>query len=184
MDIEYERTMDDLIEFHLFHYAHSGSIRRQTLTWRVVMAFLTALLPFGIIFLLYRQVTPLLFLLSLLGGALIFFIYPYLDQKSITGRLKKMLSEGNNQAILGHQAMSLSPEGIFSKSQTGESKLNWASIDKVVQSEKYIFLYISSTNAIVIPTRVFATENQRQEFMSYVTVHVEQKSENGQPRAS
>lgn len=184
--IEHERTVEDLIEFSLFHVAHSPSFQRQILSWQIAMALLTTILSLSVNYLLYRQFafTPIPFIVSILAGALVFFIYPYLNRKSMIGRLKQMLSEGNNKTMLGNQVITTSPEGIFCKSQAGESKLNWSSIDKVMQNEKYIFLYISSTNAFVIPTNAFATENQRQEFLSYIKAHMEHKIESGQPTAS
>jgi hypothetical protein len=181
MNIEYERTMDDLIDFHLFHYAHSKVIRQQSLGWRILMTLFTVLTPIVVLFLLYRHLLMPVLVMSALGGALIFFLYPYLERRSIVGRLRKLVSEGDNSAILGHQAISLSPDGIFNKSQSGEGKLNWSSISKVTRTEKHIYLHIGAMNAVVVPTRAFASGAQREEFLSYVDAHLDGTAGSSRP---
>jgi hypothetical protein len=104
-----------------------------------------------------------------------FFIFPYLNKAEVIRGLRKATTEGDNKALLGHQTISLSPDNILVKTQSSESKYTWASINKIVQSDKYIFLYISSISAIAIPGKAFSTENELQEFVSYVDIYREKR---------
>ena len=60
MIVEYERTLEDLVEFNLFHITHSPSLQRQILLWRVFFALLTTFLSLGVIYLFDsdRRFTP------------------------------------------------------------------------------------------------------------------------------
>ena len=175
MNIEFERTIQDVIDFNLFHMAHSPSIKRQLLLMQVLTGLLVIPLPFGIVYLVYHSMNAVIVVFSILAGVLVFVLYPQVARKSTINRIKKMLSEGNNNALLGRQVVSLSPEGIFVKNQTAESKINWSTVDKVTENDKHVYLYTSSINALVIPKNDFQSEKEKQEFLAYVNKHRQQK---------
>jgi hypothetical protein len=178
MIIEYESTPEAMVEFNLFHMAHSPSLQRQILLGRVFCSLLTIFLSLGVLYLLDsdKYLTSFEYLLSIIGGIVAFFIYPSLNRATIIRRIRKLLSEGDNKAFFGHQTITVSPEGLFSKTQVGESKLNWTAIDKVVQNGDYIFIYNSAVSAIVIPKVAFPTDEAKQEFLDFIdTKHGEQK---------
>jgi hypothetical protein len=171
MNVEYERTFDDLIEFNLYHIAHSPSLRKQILMTRVFYFLLMTITSGSVVYLVGRESNPLPYILCILAGVVTFIVYPVFERRSMTGRLKKVLAEGDNKAILGPQMISLTPEGLFCKTPASEEKLNWSIIDKVAQNEKYIFLYISSTNAFMIPKKAFSSGTLQKEFLAYVDAH-------------
>jgi hypothetical protein len=175
MNIEFERTIQDVIDFNLFHMAHSPSIKRQLLLMQVLTGLLVIPLSLGILYLAYHTINAFMVIVSILGGALAFVLYPQSNRKSTINRIKKMLSEGNNNALLGHQVVTLSPEGIFVKNQSAESKINWSTVDKVSENDKHVYLYTSSINALVIPKNCFQSEKEKQEFLEYVKKHHQQK---------
>jgi hypothetical protein len=173
VEIEFERTLDDLVEFNLFHMQHSPSTQRQMLITRIFEAISTMLLSLGLIYVVFQMLSFNSFLISITWGIVIFALYPFLSRINLVRRLRKLYNEGDNKAIFGHQSLTLSPEGIMSKNHATETKYNWMSIKKVAQNEKYIFLYTAATVAIVIPTLAFASETQRKEFLNYVFSHIQ-----------
>jgi hypothetical protein len=177
MNVEYERAIEDLVEFNLFHEAQSPSLQKQILLTQVISAFLVILLSLSGIYFFTHQLSLLTFIPCVLGGIYIFFRYPHIHRASQIRTLRKLFGEGDNTALLGHQVVSVSPEGIFTQSQAGESKLNWQSIYKVAQNNKYVFLYIGTANAIGIPKTAFPTEQALQEFLNYINTHGSKKSE-------
>jgi len=173
MVVEYERTLDDLIWFNQFHIAHSPSIKRQILLWRISFSLLTVFLSLGVMYLISRNkpLSYLAYTISVIGGFFIFLIYPSLNRSSIIRRTRKLLSEGDNKPILGHQTITVLPEGLFCKTYSGESRLNWSSIHKIEGDKTYIFLYISAINAIIIPKRAFLTKKSEEEFMNLIDIY-------------
>jgi hypothetical protein len=155
--------------------AHSPSIKRQLLLMQVLTGLLVIPLVFSIVYLVYHSMNAFTVVASILAGVLVFVLYPQVTRKSTINRIKKMLSEGNNNALLGRQVVSLSPEGIFVKNQTAESKINWSTVDKVTENDKHVYLYTSSINALVIPKNCFQSEKEKQEFLEYVNKHRQQK---------
>jgi hypothetical protein len=174
--IEFERKLDDMIQFNLFHLAHSPSSQRQI--W--IMRFLTALLVFpliqSLIYLANHSLNLSDYVISFLCGILMFIGYPYINQAFTVRSLRKMLGEGENTTMLGRCTISLTPEGIFSKTANSEGKLNWTTVQKTVQNDHYIFMYTGAVNAIVIPKKAFATDKSQEEFLDYVSANVKNKN--------
>ncbi|MHB8855270.1 MAG: YcxB family protein [Bellilinea sp.] len=176
--VEFERTVEDTIEFNVFHMSHSPSIRQRALFAQIIVAVLVFIVSLAVRYLLNldkRALTYFDYALFLVLSVASFFIFPYLNKAEVIRGLHKATKEGDNKAILGHQTISLSPDHIIVKTQSSESKYTWDSIDKVVQSDKYIFVYISSISAIAIPGKAFSTENELQEFANYLDIYREKR---------
>ena len=130
--VEYERTIEDIIEFNLFHMSHSPSIRRRTLTTQIIVALFVFIvgLAIGYIFSPETRVLTIFdYVAALIGSVTSFSVVPYLNRLEVIRGLRKASSEGDNSAILGHQTITLTPENISIKTQGAESKFNWSSIE-------------------------------------------------------
>jgi len=172
--IEYERTLDDLVKFNLFHIEHSPTIRRQLLLARMLVTILTPILSLGAMYIVDRDknLPPYAYIISLIGGVIIFFLYPYINRSAIIRRTKRLLDEGSNRAIIGKQQITTSDEGLLCETGTGSSRINWSSIEKVTQNDEYIFLYIGAINAVVVPKKAFPNFQDQFEFLDIVNTRV------------
>jgi YcxB-like protein len=168
MNIEYDRTIDDLIEFNMFHISHSPLIKRQLLIAQVIMAVLITIMILSLSYIVETRLTPIAYILGTLSGILVFIAYPDIYRASTIRRVRTLLNEGSNKSMLGRQIVYLSPEGIFCRTGAGESKINWSAIVKVIESDKYFFLYTGSINALLIPKGSLHTEKEQQDFLAYV----------------
>ena len=169
MVLEFDRTIDDIIDFNLFHQDHSPSIKKQMWAYRVLFTLLIAFVPIIITYFMRDLVFTLNTILGLLVSVLFFVAFPNMARRSTAQRVQSMLNEGVNNSILGHCVMTLSPEGISTKAVGSESRIDWSKITKVSESEKHIFLYIGSINAYVIPKTAFTNDDVKREFLNYVS---------------
>lgn len=176
MKIEFERTQEDFLEFNLFHISHSPTIRRQVLLNQVAMGVLIFVGSIGGIFLSVGYLPTSIYIVAPVVSILASFAYPYIYRRSVIRQAQKLLKEGSNKSLLGHHEISLSSDGIFYKSLAGETKLNWQSVEKVLQNDKYIFMYIGAINALVVPKSAFASSHQQKEFLDYVNSNAGQLS--------
>jgi len=176
MNIEFERTQEDLIAFNLFHISHSPSIQRQVLIMQITMAALIFVLSMSITFMRVRYLSLSSYIVGAVFSVVAYFVWPYIYKWSVIRQAQKMLKEGNNKSLLGTTIMSLSSDGIFYKMLASESKLNWSSVDKVLQNDKYLFIYIGAVNALVIPKNAFTSNRQQKEFLDYVNSNAVQET--------
>lgn len=186
MDIEFEFTVDDYIEFHLFYLSNSELHRLLPLSIRVIIACTV------FFFIVNMGYSLLSFVIGIIAGIFILAIVPSLNRKSLIRQIKKVVSKDKKkyilgaahwvQALIGHQVISLSPDSIVCISQDIEIKLNWSTIIRVMQNDHYIFLPFHPSEALVIPKRAFSTEKSLQEFLEYINAHIESNSEDNQSK--
>lgn len=174
MEIEYERTLDDMVQFNLFHFEHSPTMRRQVLFMQIFLAGFVVLSSFLLVYLFDRdkQLHVASYLVFLLAGVSVFFLYPAFNRAEIAKRTTKLLSEGNNAAVLGPQRLPVSQAGLQVVTAAGDGHVNWSAFEKLAQNDEYIFLYIGAANAIVIPKRAFTDAGTQEKFLTQLTQHI------------
>ena len=55
-----------------------------------------------------------------------------------------MLNEGNNAYSLGPWSIKLSEDGIVTSNKFSESKTKWEGIEKIIEGEEHIFIYVGT----------------------------------------
>ncbi|MFN8387301.1 MAG: YcxB family protein [Anaerolineales bacterium] len=176
MDIEFERTEEDMVEFNLFHINHSPTIKRQLFAAQITMAVLIFIASMYIVYLQTRYLPVISYVAGAVLSIGVGLIYPYIYKQRTIKQARKLFREGSNKSLLGRHEMQLSPDGIRYKTIASESKTNWSSIEKVLQNDKFIFMYIGAINAFVVPKSAFASSEKQKEFLDYVNSNVNQAS--------
>ena len=58
--------------------------------------------------------------------------------------------------------------GIIQQTPYNRSEIYWKGIDRIRKSRNYIFIYIMSSGALIIPKKSFQDENHVEIFLSYI----------------
>ena len=170
MELEFELLEEDYINFNIDHAKKSSSLKKNILMQRILGPVLFLIFPF--IIRGYTEI-PMWYWVTIFGivSVVWFIYYPKYFNWEMTRRVKKMLNEGSNENILNRRKIILSDEGILEKSLIGESNVSWNQVDKVEESNEYIYIYISSISAHIIPKRIFKDENEKQMFIREISKH-------------
>lgn len=152
MEITYQLTEEDYLDFNLFAVKNSKTAMRSLKFQQFFPPILYIIFAFVI-----SKVdgTPFLysFIVFLIVAIIWFIFYPKYFYNTINRRIKKMLKEGKNNNILGEHLMELNEEGVRESSPKGEEKANWASIIDFQENAEYLFLFNSSFSAFILPKR-------------------------------
>ncbi len=162
MTIEYELTTQDFMDFNLYHYHHSASMKRNLLITRTAIPVLFLLV---VLLQSHGSKDPDWYgiTMAIVFSILWIVLYPkYLD-RAIRRNLTKMMKEGKSEGLLGHRELSVTPESIVSKTITGEARSNI--IEKIDETDRYLFIYINAVSAHVIPKSVFKSAQDQREFL-------------------
>lgn len=177
MDHEYEVTLEDLVAFNMHYFRHNSAIRRQLLSGRILVALLTTLLALLFIFVLNTAANrnqPLDWFaaaVSVVGGGVIFLIYPLLSQCGLQRRAIRLLADPANRSMLGKKRLVLGPDAIEFQSELSTSSTKWAGLERIATTDSLILLYLTAMSAIVVPKRSFADASQAQAFEQQVQGH-------------
>jgi hypothetical protein len=92
-------------------------------------------------------------LLGLVGGVAFRVIYPVLFRVFHEHGLRKFYSQGSTRGITGMRECELCADGVIVRSETGELKTRWEGLDRIVTTDDYTFIVLSSVSTHVIPRR-------------------------------
>jgi len=148
--LKYQLTVEEHVEANRFITGHSPSIRRR----RLIVTSLGAIVYFFVGTWIGKRISadPWFYV-----GFGVFFatvtIVPlvWFRQWLSARTIRKMLSESSNRAALGVREVSIDEEKMSVKGETGESSVRWIGIERVTETRRHAFFYISSIHAHMLP---------------------------------
>lgn len=73
-----------------------------------------------------------------------------------------------NKNFLLETTLTFNADEIRAVQPLGTSAFNWKLIQRIRQNKKYIFIYISASQALIIPKRTFASKEEAVNFFEYI----------------
>ena len=146
--IEYENSYDDLLAFTRFHMVTSPAGKRTRLLVGSMAA--VVVLAFGISFSLAAQVPwmiPLFALLSL--GAAAGSRRALL--RSVGKSAERLYRDGKNVGMTGWHRLTITERELHEESAGGSQVTKPEAIEKVMETEDHVYIYVSAVSAHVIP---------------------------------
>ena len=152
MEIYYNLTEEDYINFNLYHIKNSKAGKRALALQRFLTPFF-----FIIISYVYSVISDMpflpLFITFLVTSVLWVIFYPKYFYSHIARNVKKMIKEGKNDGLLGNHQLKLTEEALVDTSSNKETKVTWSGITSFTEDDGYFFLYNSSVSAYILPKR-------------------------------
>ncbi len=163
MKIKYNLTENDYINFNICHMRNSKELRKTIMINRFLVSLIFLLMPF----ILYN-ISDIPFLYWTITFILVYILWVSLYEKYVyrinRKRIKRMLEEKNNDGLIGERILEIDEENIKITNNSGESKFPIKSIKDIIEDEEYIFIYINSVSAIIIPLEVFKDKEDKERF--------------------
>ena len=153
VEVQYEVTMEDIVEFNRYHMAHSPTIRRSLRTARLLVS--VAFVAAGILLSVAKGTFTDVAVFGLVS-VLWFLLMPAFVGRRTIKNVRRMLSEGENRGLLGKCTLSIAVDGLRVVRETGESTFAWCAVDRIVTAERHVYIYVSTVEALVIPKDAFA----------------------------
>lgn len=170
MKIDFTLTKEDYIAYNIHHIEHSPSLKKSLNIQRYGLALIFLIFPFII-----ASITSISLTLWLVvyGTVFVFWIkfYPKYYISSTRKRIIRLIEEGNSANLLGDRSIILTEEGVEEISPQGESRTTWGSIERIDETQEYIYIYTSPVNAYLVPTRAFEGTAQKSEFLMILRNH-------------
>ena len=171
MTIHYEVTVQDYVNFNLYHLEISKSGK--------IIRMLMILLPLSLF------VMPFLRLISRRGNAdemlghviaviivaavssLTFYLFLRLTYTPlIKWQAKMQLKDGKANDFIGEQVLTLHDDYIEGTNAQMTSRINYSAIEKICYGYDCYFIYIGAVKAIIVPHRCFTDSPQRDAFIA------------------
>lgn len=177
MKIRYQLHMDDLIAFQVNHMKTCPKSLKTRARNRVLIPVIYA--TFALSWVYFSPAHWLEVLIVLTFATLWASFYPRVWEQRLHKRLKKTFKKQGKTAPEGVQELTLQNDGFIAKNNTKEGFIAWTQIQKYVHTEHYLFLYLSSDDAIIIPQKNLECDDSWNAFCQFIHNKLESKARAG-----
>ncbi|WEK34407.1 MAG: YcxB family protein [Candidatus Pseudobacter hemicellulosilyticus] len=170
--LQYNLTREDYFKYN--YYTNWTSPDKRKFRNRYYMKVLLYLFVMaGLILYTSQDKSPLITMIAvILVATTMLLLIPFLVRRSVRKRVDQLLALPANKHILDRREVQFSDTGIVSRDSNAESKFGWNAVVKVAQLPDAWYLYSSSHQAIILPKRALADEQERKELQSLLDQHI------------
>lgn len=161
MEVTYELIPEDVWRFALFYRSYRSGLRPAFLN---VFRALMLLIFIGGLFVLadsWERHEGVQWSV-LIGVVLIVWVMRQHFGPSKARVLKNAVSRSG---LICRHSMALGPKWLSEKTEVNETKARWDTIEQVVEDAQYIYIFVSKTNAYIVPKRAFHYPAEAQAFV-------------------
>ncbi|XDD49456.1 YcxB family protein [Leptospira sp. WS92.C1] len=160
MQITYELTIEDIVNFNLYHFKHSKIFKKK----RIILRWL---IPIWVIvvylYLNFDQIDTISLLYNI--PVFLFGIVWYLFSDRfyfwrLRSNVKKMLQDNKNNGMLGRQTIDIKEDLFKVETDWSSSQFKLGSVNTIVETDQYLFLYLTSIHALIIPVNIFKNDEK------------------------
>jgi membrane protein implicated in regulation of membrane protease activity len=161
MKANFELTKEDLLTYNLSHQARSPALRRQR-AWTVGVCLGAAVILGGVMCLpsagdfgRVANFWPVAYFFLAIG-----ILKPLLWRRQVRRIVDRMLNEGRNRSLLGKREVLITPADISTAGELRSTIVRWKAVERIVEEREVLYVYISSVDAVIIPRRAFASDDE------------------------
>ena len=173
MKISYNLERKDVFAFQVYALLHNKIIR-------VILGFAVLLQLFNAFWYPVRVLTSGHAMEALSGGFVRYMLIPAIFSFAISmvfltvvvvavnaiHLLLLSMKFKNGDGSLGQHLIELNDEGLIEVTDVNQTSHSWKSVQRIVDAKNFILIYLSPTNAHIIPKRSFASNTDSRYFVA------------------
>lgn len=161
MTVVYHLSEFDIVNFNLFHAAHSQALTRERRQVRYLPIAIYALVC--VLFLALRQSVLLPAAIGAVILAAWILTFPKMYRAVIAKSVARQIREGNTKACV-QRTLTLGAEHIETVTEYAKNAVQYTAVERIGIGYGCFFVYIDSAEAIPVPFSAFTGYEQRKEF--------------------
>lgn len=170
MKIDFTLTEEDYLDITMMHMKGSKKFRRSFIVQRFVIPFLVCLVVFDLAK-VFGFIPGIIICIAFYG--LWVALFPKYYKSSATKKIRKISSKSGDGGVFGKCSIDITNDGVVSSNSEGSLRTNWKRVTKVQETEKFLLIYVDTTNCCVLPLRSFKDQDERKTFMNILKKHCE-----------
>ncbi len=165
MTYTFNQSEEDYIRLNLYYFWYDK--RRKTfrrgiyLLIPIVWVVVSALVNRGFIF---RMTDYIAFAILAFGIPFMPRFYRWCMRYKIKLQLKK----SDNRNLTGEREVTLLEDKIVLKGSFTYSEIKWKSLEKFIEHDDYLYLFIAINHAIILPKRVFVNQEEERQTIEFI----------------
>ena len=174
MELHYEITKQDYIDFSLNYFENNAMVQRSILITRIATA---ALVVLGGTALMYwvKGLSVLSVLVYLALAALCFSGTPWYMKRKVVKNTARILNNARNKQLCGPKTLTLGEE-IDLKGENEHTTYAYTAVQRTASDAGHYYVFVDELSAIIVPFTAFADEVQKQDFYNRITANIEDEA--------
>lgn len=152
MIVTYHNTIEDMVAFNRYHCVNSPAIKKARLPF---LALMWALLIAGAFFSPQEKETtrPMIVAAAVLFAGLFSLVYIRSYPGIVERNARRLYKEGKNKGFLCSHELEVDASGLVERTEVNETRQSWQGVERIVETDEHVFIYVSSLMGHVIPKR-------------------------------
>ncbi|MCI7126392.1 MAG: YcxB family protein [Agathobaculum sp.] len=171
MELHYDITKQDYIDFNLNYYTNNAVVQRSILMTRIASA---AIVILGGTMLMYwlQAISPVSIAVYVALAAVCFFGMPWYMKRKLVKNTERILRNANNKQLCGPKTMILREQEFELKGENEDTVYQYAAVQRTASDEGHYYIFVDEFSALIVPFTAFESEQQKQAFYSRITAHI------------
>jgi hypothetical protein len=164
MTIRYQNTFIDMMAFNFYHFLHSPvAIGMYAVSFVLISLTFVRAIP--------TDLSPVAHVVTfiVMQFTTFFFVTIFFVVFSVLGMISR-----RNKTILTEHRITVGEASFVEETAYNKTDQKWASVQKLVRTKRYIFIYIMQHGAHVIPRRAFRDHSEWNSFYEFCRLRVGQ----------
>ncbi len=154
MELEYTLSNEDSFTSALFVTSQSPVIKKRRRREQYIYPFVY-LIMLGILFYINNSMKGIL--ITMILTSLWVSLYPYLSKYAIRRKYFRNLKKQKNSDVKSNVKIKADKASLTVTNEAGQTKINMAEIDRIIEITNYFFIRINSKGHLVLPKAQFKT---------------------------
>ena len=153
MELHYDITKQDFIDFNLNYYNNNAIVQRSIRTMRIATAAIV-----------------------ILGGsalaAVCFWGTPRYMRHKMIKNIEKILRNAKNKQLCGPKTLTLRESEFELSGENEDTVYQYSAVQRTATDDKHYYIFVDEFSAIIVPFSAFENDAQKQEFYNKITANI------------
>ncbi len=175
MELHYDITKQDYIDFNLNYYTNNAVVQRSILITRIATA---AIVILGGTALMYwvKGLNLWSAAVYLALAVVCFFGTPWYMKRKVVKNTERILRNANNKQLCGPKTLILRAEEFELKGENEDTVYQYEGVQRTATDAGHYYIFFDEFSAIIVPFSAFADAQQKQDFYNRITAHIEDEA--------
>lgn len=166
MEVEYSLDVADVLDLRLYVSSHVPAARWRLRLGRVGGPMVFILLWLAVTGWAWHEGLAIVLGVMLASAAAVWFLlYPSVVRACEAYWLRRLHTKGRAREWFGRRRLALTPESITESGDLTVATRKWAAIERIVEDERHVFLFVAGAGAVIVPKPALASADRLREFL-------------------
>lgn len=175
MELHYDITKQDYIDFNLNYFVNNAIVQRSILMTRIATAVLVIV---GGTVLMYwvKGLSVLSVAVYLALAALCFFGTPWYMKRKVVKNTERILRNANNKQLCGPKTLTLREDEFELSGENEDTVYKYETVQRTATDAGHYYIFVDEFSAVIVPFSAFTDEEQKEAFYKRITAHIEDEA--------